>query len=61
MTSDPTIPTTEELAAMRAWCEDSFSDMRADATDDEVVMCVHRQYDGGLSGFIVDSQPSEIR
>jgi hypothetical protein len=48
--------TSEQIGDARAWCADCFSDTPDDVTDDEVVDCVRRQYDGGLAGFIADGR-----
>lgn len=42
------------VSEMRSWCEDCFEDMPIDASDDEVLACVKRQYDGGMAGFMED-------
>jgi hypothetical protein len=48
--------TSAELQDMRGWCEDVFSNMPTDATDDEVVRCVQRTYSGGISQFLRDGR-----
>lgn len=49
--------TDDLIAEARAWCEDAFSDMPADATDAEVRACVAAQYEGGWAAFVADGSP----
>ncbi len=55
--------TPEHVAAMREWCLDCMSgnydfeeDEINEASDNEIVMWVARQYDGGVRGFITDGR-----
>jgi hypothetical protein len=46
----------ETIAAMRAWCEDVFSDYDPDVSDSDVIRVIRRSYAGGVAAFIADGE-----
>jgi hypothetical protein len=54
MSAAITIDSAPDIAAMRAWCEDVWSDYDPEASDAYVVRVVEHHYDGGVAQFLRD-------